>query len=251
VRVGILLAVTALAAGCSGGGSEEAPALSPAAVRDVPPRVREAGTFAFGAAYTREVEGRAPERYLGHRGAVDVVAGTGALQVDLSAVFAGLPSAERYEQPVELEWTPTELRVLIAAEQQSMPRAQGRASAGLLGRLPDEPEALVELLEEAEDTRQVGVERIRGGTTVRFTCTVRARTAAAAGAPVELTGAFAEERHGPTLPLDVWLDEEGLPRRIEYVVRLEPVVSQGKQILPRRLVRGTYELSDFGEPIGG
>jgi hypothetical protein len=246
-RLGVLCA--ALLAGCGGGGSGDAPTLAPAAVHEVPVRVREAGTFAFEAAYVRELPGEPHDRYLQLEGGADVAADAGWLRAELAALLAGLPEADTFEEPIELRWTRSELRARIDGHERSLPRAQARESGGLIGRLPDEPRALVELLAEAENVRRVETEVIGDRPTVRFACVVDARRAGAAGAPAELTEAFEQEVHGPTLPLDVWLDGNGLPRRIEYVVRLDPLVTRGRQILPERVVRATYDLDDFGEPV--
>jgi hypothetical protein len=100
----------------------------------------------------------------------------------------------------------------------------------------------------AEGVQRVGGDEINDAPVVRFTCSVDARRGGAAGV---LARAFVAELYGPRLPLEVWLDADGLPRRIEYVIRLKPLVSGGKELLPARVVRGRYELSDFGEPLDG
>ena len=53
----------------------------------------------------------------------------------------------------------------------------------------------------------------------------------------------------PRLPLDVWLDADGLPRRIQYVFRLKPLESEDTPVLPARSILGVYELSGFGDPV--
>ena len=250
MRWPLLVLVSALA-GCSGfGNSGDAPELAPSAVREAPARVRAEGTFAFSATYTREVPGKDDERYLTFEGAVDVAGASGRLEADLSTLLTYPRTNAPVDEPVELSWTREELVASIRGRQDARPRARARANGGLIGRLPDEPAALVELLERAEGIRRVGEEDIDERAVVRFSCSVDSRRAGAAGVPAELAPAFAQALYGPELPLEVWLDADGLPRRIEYVIRLKPLRSGGKQILPARLVRGTYELSGFGSPVG-
>ena len=48
---------------------------------------------------------------------------------------------------------------------------------------------------------------------------------------------------------ETWIGADGLPHRLDYVVRLEPVRNAGKLVLPARTIRVTYALSAFGEPV--
>jgi hypothetical protein len=251
VRRRLAASLLALLAGCGGGGSVSAPELSPAAVPQAPARVRAERTFAFEASYVRQVPGKPGEQYLTMEGAVDVGRGVGRLEADFSGLLVGGPgtSTPLFEQPIELSWTRDELIGVLDGEKRSLPRARARESGGLIGRLPDEPAALVEVLGRAEAVRRVGEEEVDEQPVVRFSCSVDARRAGEAGVPAELAPAFEKALYGPNLPLEVWLDADGLPRRIEYVIRLKPLRSGGKQILPARVVRGRYDLTDFGEPI--
>ena len=246
-----LVALVAVLAGCgSFGDSGTTPDLSPAAVREAPDRVRAEGTFAFSATYIRQLPGKADEKYLTFEGAVDVTRAVGRLEADFSTLLPTSPRTNApLTEPIELSWTRDELVAALGGKEQAQPRAHARESGGLIGRLPDEPAALVELLERAEGVQRVGEEEIDERRVVRFSCSVDSRPAGAAGVPAELAPAFAQALYGPKLPLEIWLDADGLPRRIEYVIRLKPWRSGGKQILPARVVRGRYDLTDFGEPI--
>ena len=119
-----------------------------------------------------------------------------------------------------------------------MTRDDARENAGLIGRLPDEPEALIRLLELGEDAHLLDDGQIG--------FTVEPRKAARAGAPAELTDAAAEGLLGASLPLEVWLDDEGVPERIAYRIELKPTPA-----LPARTIEVTYELADVGDPISG
>lgn len=235
-------------AGCGGEGGS-APALTDAAVREAPARALAEGTFAFEARYVRQLPGEPNEIYLKLDGAVDLRAQSGRMAAHLAALFEGLPEEPEFDEPIELTWTATRLTAVLQGKEQSLQRARARDSAGLIGRLPDEPAALLALLGRADEIRRVGDERVDGRRTTRFTCSVDARRAGRTGVPAELAGAFAQALHGPRLPLDVWLDADGLPRRIEYVIRLKPLSGAGRQLLPARVVRGRYDLFDFGAPV--
>jgi len=244
------MVLLAALAGCGGDGGGSAPALVSAAVREAPARARAEGTFAFEARYVRQVPNQPDETYLTLEGAVDLRAGSGRMEADVSGLFEGLPDGgAELEEPVELTWTHTRLTAVVEGEEQSLPRARAREEAGLIGRLPDEPAALVALLGRAEEIRRVGDERVDGQSTVRFACSVDARRAGGTGVPAELAPAFEQALYGRRLPLEVWLDADGLPRRIEYLIRLKPLRGGGRQILPARVVRGRYDLFDFGAPV--
>ncbi len=112
-----------------------------------------------------------------------------------------------------------------------MTRDDARQNGGLIGRYPDEPEALVELLELGTDVRELGDDHVG--------FTVDARAASRAGAPTA----------GPvdtTLPMEVWVGDDGEPRRIAY--RIEQAATAA---LPARTIVVTYELADLGDPVSG
>jgi hypothetical protein len=68
----------------------------------------------------------------------------------------GLPSggASALDEPFELRWDEQRLEAEIDGEPKRMARDEARESGGLVGRLPDEPEAMLSLLEHATDARE-------------------------------------------------------------------------------------------------
>ncbi|HZG35562.1 MAG TPA: hypothetical protein VEY87_06915 [Gaiellaceae bacterium] len=238
-------AAAVLLAGCGGGA---APELSPEAVAAAPDRVRAEGSFAFEAEYVREFPGKPDETYLTLEGAADVSAGSGRVTADLSGLFEDAPteSGNPFEQPIELRWTRKRVTGVLDGEEHSLPRAQSRESGGVIGRLPDEPEGVLALLARARDVRRVGDEQVGDRETTRFAFTVDAGAGEGA-VPAEFGLGLGALLAKPELPLEVWLDAQGLPRRISYVFDLKPLESGGKQVLPARSVHGVYELSEFGE----
>jgi hypothetical protein len=212
--------------------------------------VRAERTFAFTATYTRELPDRSPETYLTLTGAVDV-RGSGRMEADLSALFAGSPEpVDELEEPFRLRWTPERLTAVVDGREQSRERADARVGSGLIGRLPDEPLGVLDLLGHAEGMRRVGDERVGDVATTRFAGHVDPRRAGGGTVPAEFGLGLEQLLAEPRLPLDVWLDADGLPRRIEYVFRLKPLESEDTPVLPARSIRGVYELSGFGEPVG-
>lgn len=128
---------------------------------------------------------------------------------------------------------------------QRLERARARESSGLLGRYPDEVDALDDLLADALRPRLLGNEDGE----VHYAFAIDARDAGRRGVPAELSGAFEQALHGPELELEAWIGADGLPRRLDYIVRLEPVRSGGEVVLPARTVRVSYELDEFGESV--
>jgi hypothetical protein len=252
VRTAFVLVLAAALAGCGGGGGDVAaePELTAAAVREAPGRVRAEGSFAYEASYVRRVPDEPEEEYLLLSGEVDVRNGSGKMEADLSRLLEGLPeSSDELAEPIALRWTPEQLTAVVDGREQSLRRGDAREGAGLIGRLPDEPLGVLALLGQAEGMRRVGAERLDGVSTIHFAGHVDPRRAGDGTVPAEfglgLEGLLAE----PRLPLDVWLDTGGLPRRIAYVFRLKPLEAEDTPVLPARSITGVYELSDFGDPV--
>ena len=120
---------------------------------------------------------------------------------------------------------------------------------GLIGRLPDEPLGVLDLLGHAVGMRRAGVDRLDGVSTVHFAGHVDPRRAGDGTVPAEFGLGLDQVLVEPRLPLDVWLDADGLPRRIQYVFRLKPLEAEDTPVLPARSITGVYELSDFGDPV--
>ena len=252
MRTAFVLVLAALLGGCGGGEGEGAaePELTAASVREAPARVRAEGSFAYEASYVRRVPDEPEEEYLLLSGALDARNGSGRMEADLSRLFEGLPEpGDKLAEPIALRWTPERLTAVVDGREQSLGRGDAREGAGLIGRLPDEPLGVVDLLGHADGMRRVGSERVGGVATAHFVGHVDPRRAGGGTVPAEFGLGLEQLLAEPRLPLDVWLDDEGLPRRIEYVFRLKPLEADDAPVLPARSIVGVYELSAFGDPV--
>ena len=239
--VAALLVALALA-GCAGGDEEEAaPEGSPTELlAQAADRLREQATFSFESEHVRTRADRPgdPETYVEVDGAIDLARGRGRATVLLDL---GLPSGglePGLDDPIALRWDRSTFEAEIGGEARRLPRAEARESGGLIGRLPDEPEALVTLLNLGTKARKLGAGRIG--------FEVDARRAGRSGAPAELADAAAAGSLGAHLPMEVVVDGDGVPRRISYRIEQEP-----SGVLPARTIVVTYELADLGEPVSG
>lgn len=239
-----LTAVAVVVGGCGGGEDAAAPPPDPArALADSAAALREAGTFTFEASFTR-VKATTPddvEEYATAHGALDATAGEGTAELDLAPLFPGQQQSP-LGGPVELRWTPTTLTVVLDSETQTVDRARARADNGLIPRYPDEVDALDDLL--ASPSRPRLLDRENG--TAHYAFSYDAKAAGRRGIPAELNQAFERALYGPELALEAWIEDDGLPHRISYEINLKPLRGASFS-LPRRTVRVTYELDDFGD----
>jgi hypothetical protein len=216
-RVAAALAALALA-GCAGEGEEAAPSESPAELlAQAADRLREQATFTVDSTAVRTRADRPDEHetIAELRGAVELGSGRGRATVELNL---GLPESgdePGLDDPIELRWDRSAFEAEIGGERSRLSRGEARENGGAIGRIPDELEGLVELLERGTNVRALDDDHLA------FT----------------VPGADTAE---------AWLDDEGRPEKI--VTRLE---QKATAALPARTVEVTYELADFGESVSG
>jgi hypothetical protein len=237
--------LVALAGGCAGDESGDAPTLpaDPArALAQSAANLRRAGTFTFEASFTR-VKVTAPddiEEYATAKGALDFGARAGRAELDLAELFPGQGSP--LGGPARLRWAGKSLTIVLETDEQTVSRARARAGSGLIGRYPDEVEALDDLL--ASPLRPRLLEQEDG--TAHYAFAYDAKAAGRLGIPAELTAAFEQALYGPRLELEAWIEDDGLPHKLSYAIHLKPARAGFNLNLPARTVRVTYELDDFG-----
>ena len=246
------LALLAVSTGCGGdeesAGSNTSTLAAPAdALEGAVARLREEGTFRFKASFTRTKETTPDdvEEYATSEGAVDLGPGRSRASFELAPLFPGRENDPPLDEPVELRWDDETLVVVVRGRSQEIAREQARVSGGLLGRYPDEVDALDDLLADAVEPRLLGTE----DGLAHYAFAVDPQKAADRGFPAELSEALEHATGGSRAELETWIGADGLPHRLDYVVRLEPVRNAGKLVLPARTIRVTYALSAFGEPV--
>jgi hypothetical protein len=246
-------ALVAATSGCGSGGQDatSVPEDPATALERAAERLREESSFRFTLSYTRTRADRPDdaERYAEGEGALDLATGRGRMTFELDL---GLPGDESpdVEEPFELRWSRERLHVTWQGKSDSSSRSRARESRALMGVLPDEPEALVDLLAKGREARVAGREALAGMEVVRVRFVVDARAAGRAGVPPELHRLGAAGGLGATLPMETWIAADGLPRVVAYQVSLKPTRIL-KTRLPSRTIRGEYRLEAFGEPFRG
>jgi hypothetical protein len=244
---------------CSGGddgGNDAGPApattTAPAPVVLAAAKTREAGSARF--ALTTRIEGgpaagtiTGEGTFAGRRGRMtldlsDLGAGGAFLQGRLEVVFDGLvfylrfPPAVAAVLPGNKPW----LRVDLA----QLGRQEGFDFEQLLQVNQGDPSQTLEYLRGAsDDFREVGAETVRGVATTHYRGTVDLeKVAAQAPAGAAETYRRAIEASGrSTLPMDVWIDGEGLLRRMRFE---QPIPGE-----EGASATTTIELYDFGTEV--
>lgn len=170
------------------------------------------GAFEFGA------EGRGSMVMdLGEMGAQ---AGMGKMEMimDGTTVYMKMPNAAKMGIPTN--W------VKMDAEQMNGGQGLGQLS----GLNNNDPSQTMEMLRGvSDDVEEVGTEDIRGTSTTHYEATLDLEKALA-DAPAETKKAMKQQLETmgtPTLPVDVWVDEEGLLRRMEVTVDLSKADTGG------------------------
>ena len=170
------------------------------------------------------------------RGAVDLEEQTGRSEVDLSGLFGGLAGAEAFSRPFELRWDASRLYAEVDGRAQTRPRGSARRNGGLIGRLPDEPDALVRWLSSGRDARFDGHDDA-----------VRFRVPAATDETDEpaVAGGIPLRR----VEFTVTVDGDGRPAVVAYSFTQPRVERDGETVLPARTVTVAYDLDDLGGEV--
>ncbi|WP_055547793.1 hypothetical protein [Streptomyces sp. NBRC 110028] len=147
-------------------------------------------------------------------------------------VYQKLPPKQRAQVPGDKPWIKIDLKK-AAAEQNSGSSNQindPAQSASYAKGITD------------RNTEKVGTGTVDGVKTTRYRVTVDID---------KLSGAAALKRQvGPTVPMDVWLDDQGRIRRQQITMNIKPTDQPKGTAAPKKLtVRTLIEFSDFGTEV--
>lgn len=169
-------------------------------------------------------------------------AGVGAGEIEF--VFDGTVIYVRSPEPtpgIDTEWISLDFAQL--AEQVSGTDIEQFSQAGS----NDPSNALALLKGTADDVEEVGTEEVRGEQTTRYRATVDLRKASEEAGAVRdrrQFEAFLDQFPSETVPVEVWLDDEGRTRRMRIEQPLPD--TPGASIPEGAGVVVTMELYDFG-----
>lgn len=104
-----------------------------------------------------------------------------------------------------------------------------------------DPEQLLTAVTSVEDAKIVGTEPVRGTNTTHFSGTLDPEKVADSGVNSTYAAAFSKATKGAATPVDVWLDDTGLVRRVSL-----PLAPPNATLPPGSNPITQVELSDFG-----
>jgi hypothetical protein len=234
------------------------------ALRAAPEAVTEAGTAAFEMTMTMSAAG---ERYeLTATGAADAAAGQVEMEMDLGSMLSGLAEAsgetipQGLDEPIRfvIDGTTVYLRmpildVLTGSSNwlSASPEDLGQDAGSLgLGAGAFDPAALLDVLRGvADDVTEAGTDTVRGVATTKYTATISLADALAQ-APADqrerLQAQLDQLGTDASMPVTVWVDEDGLPRRM--TMDLTGLAGPGTDA-EGAAVAITIEYFDYGEPV--
>ena len=162
--------------------------------------------------------------------------GQGAIETRYiaGAMYLHLPAQARKDMPSGKEWAKIDMTRVM--------RAQGIDVSKVQGQSGNNPDQQLQQLRGAGQVKRVGTETVRGAKTTHYKATVDARKAAerlAAGDKAAArTGMAKLLKAGgarSTIPVEVWIDDQGRVRRMRMAQRIQNVDTTE-----------TMELYDFG-----
>lgn len=249
-RVAALLLVVPIVAGCGAATSQSGTA-SPELLASSAEKATEAGSSRM--SWDMRVEAAGESGKMTGEGAFDYRRNVGRIAFDLSPLE---PDLEKVE--IIIDGTVFFVRGLgedlppgkswVKIDTAKLPRG----SRGALGQISSPTEELKFLRAVSKDVEEVGEDEVRGEPTTRYRAVIDVRKlaeVAASEAPPKLreemrreaTELF-EEAGVDEAPMDVWLDRDGLPRKVTIDLVVEAEGEKAK-------VQTSVEFFDFGAPV--
>lgn len=233
-----------------------------AALRAAPERAVDAGTLRF--EMTIDLRDGSDDLTFGATGAVDTAAERLVMQIDMGSALgalgpaSGLPAGIDEPMEVIVDGTTTYLRIPFLAP---LTGTSGWLSASAddladggdvfdFGAGPVDPSQMLEVLRSvADDVETIGVEEVRGVPTTGYRAMLDIGAALEGSSAGEGEGAegilgLADADDLGPIPVEVWVDDDGLARRI----RLD-VAGLGSAMGALGEASITLDLFDYGEPV--
>ena len=207
-------------------------------------------------AMVMRMSGGAQEMTINADGAFDFESGRGAMTMDMGDLGAqmGMDTIEmRTDGTTIYMKLPAQMNPPTPWVKMDLDTMTGVPGMGQLQQFNNnDPRATMELLRGVADVEDVGSEEIRGAQATHYKGTVDLEKAVAE-APEETKKAIRQQFKllGVTeVPIDVWIDDEGLLRRQEMTMDLSKMDTQGApagQVPTSMFMR--MELFDFGTEV--
>ena len=236
-----VLALAAAASACGGGGSSQA------TIRPVGPTtisqlaaagaaVRAQRSASFSLTEHLSLAGRSED--IGGTGGFDYTSGDGTVQISV----AGQQVSTVITPTLIYEMLPAAGRGGSATPWISVPVSAVLSTAGQSQLAAGDPSQALNQLSSLTNVTAVGSDTIRGVHTTHYTATADPSKSLANLAP-SLRATVQSAIGGiATVPVDIWLDDQGLPRRFRSTIT---TTTQGTSVT----ATSTYELFDYGKPV--
>jgi hypothetical protein len=211
-----------------------------AAVRNVNQKTTEAKTARMVLRTQSSADGKSVA--VDGEGVIDLVGGNSVMNLSAEGekmeqrvvdqvLYQKLPPAQRSQVPGKKPWVRIDLKK--AAQQQG-----GNAQAAN----PADNTAYLKGIND-KDVKKLGEEQVGGDDTTRYRVTVDVAKLA--------NGEQLKKQLGPTMPMDIWLDDDGRLRRQQVDMTVSaPKGTGADSSTPKKVkVRTVFELSDFGTQV--
>lgn len=271
-RVVVALAMSGVVlAGCGTSGGPAQPAAAPGSASPGAASAPTPGAL-VAASYTKMTEARTAKLDLSfHLTAGSVAGGSGAdIRFGGSGVqdFAGKRALLTIEDPsgqrIEQRLIGTTMYLKLPEQAKSSPALAGKTwlktdldkaaeSAGLGNSGADtggDPSQILQMLGSVSDeVTEVGREDVRGASTTHYRAVVDLTKAATQQGNTPAQAARLQKLLGTsTMPVDVWVDPDGLARRVTYQIPVPKAATGGSGVNDAKM-EATVEYSDFGLPV--
>lgn len=130
-------------------------------------------------------------------------------------------------------------------------KAAASAGLGSAGQgSPSDPAQVLQMLTDVSNqVTPVGDEQVRGVKTTHYRAVVDLTKASAkAGNSPEQINRLKQLLGTSSYPVDIWIDDSGLPHRLQFQMPLPKQLTQGSDVTDAKMI-ATEELYDFGSPV--